>query len=223
MFRKRNVQSLETEFAGLVFSNPVGHPYTLLKKRFKWLRMAPKAGFLTLTPPQDDILNWIKGLKSEQPGNSLLAVDIKTDIVRTFSLVYDFADFIIIDPDSNVGIDAVDISDTLELLDELVSLRLCYERYTPMFLRLGLGTSPDELKSLLGACQLDGLDGVIVPGLAYLAQVRDITLGRVPIICPVNTPADGLQALENGATLLELPSCKGLNKLLNTLENKQVV
>jgi hypothetical protein len=222
MFRK-SYQHLETEIAGLVFPNPVGHPYTLLKHRFKWLRRAPRAGFLTLTPPQDDILNWIKGLKSEQPENSLLAVNIHTDIIRTFSLVYDFADFIIIDPDSNVGIDAVDISDTHDLLDELVSLRLCYERYTPVFLRLGQGTSPDELNSLLGACQLDGLDGVVVPGLASLTRVRDITLGRVPIICPVNSPADGLQALENGATLLELPSSKGLNKLLSALENKQIV
>lgn len=222
MFRK-NYQHLETEFAGLVFPNPVGHPYTLLKKRFKWLRRAPRAGFLTLTPPQEDVLNWIKSLRSEQPENSLLAVNIHTDIIRTFSLVYDFADFIIIDPDSNVGIDAVDISDTHDLLDELVSLRLCYERYTPVFLRLGQGTSPDELRSLLGACQLDGLDGVVVPNLASLAQVREITLGRVPVICPVKSIPEGLQALENGAGLLELPSSKGLNKLLSILEDKQLV
>ena len=219
MFQKR-YQHLDTEVAGLVFPNPAGHPYVIQKKRFKWLRPTPKAGFLTVTPPQDNILFWIKSLKSE-PETSLLAVDLKTDIVRTFSLVYDFADFIIIDPDSNLGIDAVDISDTHDLLDELVSLRLCYERYTPVFLRLEQGISQDELKSLLGAAQLNGLDGVVVPSYSLLAKVKELTLGRVPLICQVANPEEGKSALENGACLVELPSSKGLNKLLSSLVDKQ--
>lgn len=221
MFRK-SYQHLETEVAGLVFPNPAGVPYVIRDRRFKWLRPAPKAGFLTVTPPPENILPWIKALKSE-PETSLLAVDIRQDILRTFSLVYDFADFIIIDPDNNLGIGASDISDTHDLLDELVSLRLCYERYTPVFLRLPRETNADELKSLLGACQMNGLDGVVLSGMASLAQVREITLGRVPLICPVHTTEEGLQALENGACLVEFSSSKGISKLLNSLEKKQLV
>ncbi len=220
MFRK-SFQHLETVVAGLVFPNPAGVPYVIRKKRFKCFRPAPKAGFLTVTPPSEHILSWIKALKSE-PDSSLLAVDIQTDIVRTFSLVYDFPDLIIIDPDSNVGIGAADISDTHDLLDELVSLRLCYERYTPVFLRLAQGLSQGELKSLLGACQLNSLDGVVLPNFASLQQVKELTLGRVPMICPVATPEEGLQALEAGACLVELPSSKGINKLFKALENKQL-
>ena len=223
MFHRNSVQHLQTEVAGLVFPNPAGVPSVIHKTRFSWLHRAPEAGFLVLTPPShEEVLPWIKGLSGER-GSSILAVDIKTDIVRSFSLVYDFADFIIIDPDSDMGIDAVDISDIQSLLDELVSLRLCYERYTPVFLRLSHGTSPDELKFLLGACRLNGLDGVVVSHLSMLGTVRELTQGRVPVICRVNTPEEGLQALEGGASLLELPDAKPLGKLLKALENKQKI
>ena len=108
MFRKNNVQHLQTEVAGLVFPNPAGVPFVIHKTRFSWLHRAPEAGFLVLTPPShEEVLPWIKGLSGERE-SSILAVDIKTDIVRSFSLVYDFADFIIIDPDSDMGIDAVE-------------------------------------------------------------------------------------------------------------------
>ena len=216
-------QNLVKEVAGLVFTNPVGMPYTIKKGHFSLFQGVPKAGFLTLTPPKESVLGWIRGLDKEQFGASRLAVDLSADIVRNFSLIYDFADFIIIDPDNNLGIGASDISDTHDLLDELVSLRLCYERYTPVFLRLPRETNADELKSLLGACQMNGLDGVVLAGMASLAQVREITLGRVPLICPVHTTEEGLQALENGACLVEFSSSKGISKLLNSLEKKQLV
>lgn len=222
MFSKKD-HNLQVEVAGLAFPNPVGVPFVIQKRRFSWWHRAPEAGFLMLTPPSHEaVLPWIKGLTSE-PESTILAVDIKTDIVRTFSLVYDFADFIVIDPDSDLGIGAADISDTQSLLDELVSLRLCYERYTPVFLRLAHGTSPDELKILLGACRLNGLDGVVVSHLSMLGTVRELTQGRVPVICRVNTPEEGLQALEGGASLLELPDAKPLGKLLKALENKQEI
>ena len=222
MFRKRD-QHLETEVAGLVFPNPAGVPYVLKEHRyFKCFFKSPKAGFLVLMPPRENILPWIKSLKSE-PDSTVLAVDIHSDIVRTFSLVYDFADLIIVDPDSDQGIGAADISDTQQLLDELVSLRLCYEHYTPVFLHLSHGISHEELEALLGTCQLNGLDGVVAPNLAMLGQIREMTLGRIPVACMASTPEDALHALENQASLVILTSSKGLNKLLNSLENKQIV
>ena len=217
---KKSYQHLETEVAGLVFPNPAGVPYVIRDRRFKWLRPAPKAGFLTVTPPPENILPWIKALKSE-PETSLLAVDIRQDILRTFSLVYDFADFIIIDPDNNLGIGASDISDTHDLLDELVSLRLCYERYTPVFLRLSHGSTPEELHSLLDTCQLSGVDGVVVPTLSMFYKVRELTLGRVPVICQIQDVEEGLMALHEGVSLLEAkPGFKGLSKLLKKLEKQ---
>ena len=219
MFRK-STNNLETEVAGLVFPNPVVIPYFQRKCRFSCLHRAPKVGFLTLIPPRDNVLPWIKNLKNE-PGNALLAVDLSSDIIRTFSLVYDFADLIVVDPDSDNGIDAADVADTVSLLDELVSLRLCYERYTPVFLRLSHGITLEELHTLLDACQLSGLDGVVVPSSSMLSAVKEKTLGRLPVICMVQNPEEALLALRSGASLLEAkPGFKGLNKLLKMLEKQ---
>lgn len=210
------------ELAGLVFQNPVGTPYTIKKRRFALCNRAPKAGFLTLTPPKEQVLSWIRGLEHEKFGDSLIAVNISRDIVRTFSLVYDFPAFIIIDPDSDNGISATDISDTQVLLDEIVSLRLCYERFTPIFLRLSHGLPEDELKYLLNACQLAGLDGVVAPNPKIVTRVREITLGRLPVIGMAQSQEEALQALDNGADLVEASiGPHGLKKLVKTLEKRQ--
>ena len=215
---------LETEVAGLVFSNPLGIPYSMDRhRRLCALHTAPKAGFLVLTPPKDNVLTWIQRLKTECVSGPLKAVNVKSDIVRTFSLVYDFADLIIIDPDSDNGIDSPDLSDTVALMDELVSLRLCYEYYTPVFLRLTHGLTPEELHTLLDTSQLSGLDGVVVPSLAVAASVKEMTLGRFPVICRVQSPEEGLQAHQEGAVLLEAaPNFRGIGikKLLKKLEKE---
>lgn len=215
-------QILQKEVAGMVFRNPAGIPYTIKKRLLPLFSRVPKAGFLTLNPPKEQVLSWIRSLDHQKTGESLIAVNISTDIVRTFSLVYDFPAFIIVDPDSDSGIGATDISDTQVLLDELVSLRLCYERYTPFFLRLSHGLTDDELKYLLGACQLAGVDGVVVPTHQTVSRVQEITLGRLPAIGMARNQEEALQALENGASLVELHlGAIGLRKLVKTLEKRQ--
>ena len=213
-------QNLVKEVAGLVFTNPVGMPYTIKKGHFSLFQGVPKAGFLTLTPPKESVLGWIRGLDKEQFGASRLAVDLSADIVRNFSLIYDFADFIIVDPDTDNGIGATDISDTQVILDELVSLRLCYERYTPFFLRLKHGLSEEELQYLLGACRLAGIDGVAAPA-KMLPRINALTQGRVAVIACADSQEEALQALQDGASLLEVNiGPLGVKKLLKTLEKR---
>ncbi|MBR4775588.1 MAG: hypothetical protein IK008_05785 [Bacteroidales bacterium] len=212
---------LEREVSGLFFTNPVGVPYTIKKRGFSLFRPAPKSGFLTLTPPEESVMNWIRGLEKKKMGNCVLAVNVNTDIVRTFSLVYDFAGFIIVDPDSDKGIDASDISDTQVLIDELVSLRLCYERYTPFFLRLRHGISEEELHYLLGACRLAGLDGVAAPA-RMVSRINALTEGRLTVIASANSQEEALRAFREGASLLELNDIGpiGVKKLLKKLETQ---
>ena len=208
------------EIFGMVYSNPVGMPYTIKKRRVSLFHRVPKAGFLTLTPPNESVLAWIRGLDKEKLGDCRLAVDINSDIVRNFSLVYDFADFIIVDPDSDNGIGARDISDTQVILDELVSLRLCYEHYTPFFIRLKHGLSEEELQYLLGACRLAGIDGVAAPA-QLVSRINALTQGRLPVIATLEGPEMAIQALQDGASLLEVNiGPLGVKKLLKTLEKQ---
>ena len=201
LFGSHKNKALDTSVAGLDFKNPVG------------LRQSPNirqlrdcktfgAGFVTLTPPKEDVLNWILGLQ-EYRRKTVLAINVYSDLTRTFSLVYDFSDLIIIDPDGDHGIDSPDISDTSVLLDEVVNRRLCYEHYTPIALRLSHGHTPEEISALLNHCRLSGIDAVVVPGAKKVGTILEATQHRYPIIGAVDTPEEALECLRMGASLVE--------------------
>ncbi len=201
LFSGKNKKLPDVELVGLKFSNPVGVVETL-DLSTKWHRRRCKAGFVTLTPPKDSVLEWIMNLQDYRK-DTLLAVNINSDIVRCFSLVYDFADLIIIDPDTDNGISSPDISDTAELLDELVNLRMCYERYTPVFLRLSHADTPDEIPALISCARLAGLDGIVAPTPQKVRLTLEECEGRLPVIGVAQSPEEGMEELLAGASLIE--------------------
>lgn len=213
----RKKKSLALEVAGLNFANPVG-----LTQGAEGLKkcplFAPKAGFIVATPPKENLIDWITKLQDfTQQG--VIAVNLCNDIVRTFSLLYDFAHFIIIDPDSNNGIRSADISDMTELIDEIVSLRLCYERYTPIFLRLSHAETPQELHPLCSYARLSGLDGLVAPDPERVRMTLEECQHRVPVIGVAQNAETALKELQNGASLVQTNlSSLALGKLLKTLE-----
>lgn len=193
--RKKSNPLVEIEFSGLRFRNPLGVPVQV-KTPFQALKVLhTRPGFVSLTPPKEGILPWIESLQ-KLPRESVLAVNIRHDIVRSFSLLYDFPDFIIVDPDG--GSVTPDISDLTDLLDSLLSLRLCYERYTPLFVRVPQGLSPDEVAPLLSFCQLSGVDGMVVSGASKAVFAREHTLGRMPIIVSTQNYDEALSLLLQG-------------------------
>ncbi len=213
----RKKKSLALEVAGLNFANPVG-----LTQGAEGLKkcplFAPKAGFIVATPPKENLIDWITKLQDfTQQG--VIAVNLCNDIVRTFSLLYDFAHFIIIDPDSNNGIRSADISDMTELIDEIVSLRLCYERYTPIFLRLSHAETPQELHPLCSYARLSGLDGLVAPDPERVRMTLEECQHRVPVIGVAQNAETALKELQDGASLVQTNlSSLALGKLLKTLE-----
>lgn len=189
-FKRKHAK--ETDVLGLRLSSPVGSRE----------KMYSGAGFVTLTPPSDGVLNWIQEL-GQYRHESAIAVNISADIIRNFSLVYDFADLIIIDPDGDNGIDSPDLADTSQLIDEVVSLRLCYENYTPVALRLSHGHTPDEIKALLDHCRMSGIDAIVAPGAAKVRFVASQTAGRLPIIGSAESIEETIDSFSGGACLVE--------------------
>ncbi len=213
----RKKKSLALEVAGLNFANPVG-----LTQGAEGLKkcplFAPKAGFIVATPPKENLIDWITKLQ-EFTRQGVIAVNLGSDIVRSFSLLYDFAHFIIIDPDSNNGIRSADISDMTELIDEIVSLRLCYERYTPIFLRLSHAETPQELHPLCSYARLSGLDGLVAPDPERVRMTLEECQHRVPVIGVAQNAETALEELQDGASLVQTDlSSLALGKLLKTLE-----
>ena len=203
-------KKLEREVSGLYFRNPLGSPSGLV--RF--------ASFIVTDPPKDNVIDWLSGIKRRNPGQ-VSVVHIAEDIQRLFSLSYDFADILIIDTDLTGGINAMDISDTVNLLDSLLALRLCYEKYTPVYLKISNEVSSEELKTLVSYCRMSGIDGIVTHNLQKLNAIREQSLGRIPIMGVTTDPAEALQMLAQGASLVELDTNLLLfKKTLKTLEKQ---
>ena len=217
LFGSHKRKALDTNVAGLELKNPLGIRLSPSIRQLRECRTFG-AGFVTLSPPDDNVLNWILGLQ-EYRKRSILAVNVSSDLARSFSLVYDFSDLIIIDPDGDHGIDSSDISDTTVLLDEVVSLRLCYEHYTPIALRLSHGHTPDEIHTLLSHCRLSGIDAVVVPA-KKVGMVLEETQHRYPVIGSADRMEEALECLQAGASLAETTLRPfTFNKLLKTLSH----
>lgn len=226
MFRlfRKDSGLLVREVAGISFRNPLGVFYSEAGRHFASAKRT-NAAFITLSPPSGGILKWI-GQLQDYRSKCVLAVNLSADIQRSFSLVYDFADLIVLAPDSDNGIDATDIADTQHLIDEVVSLRLCYERYTPIFLRLSHGLTEEELRSLLSSCQMSGVDGAFVPGKRMLSLAKEITLGRFPLVGVAVTQEEALGMIQEGYPLVEtklkpVAACKLLKTIENQAQNKK--
>ena len=201
-FWKKQYKGLETDVCGMSFRHPLD--------------------FTTLTPPQTNVLQWITDLRNAHE-KRLIAVSIKSDIVRTFSLVYDFGDLLIVDPDSaNSGIAGADLSDTMAVLDELLSLRLCYERYRPIWLKLSVAMEPEEARRLLDFCRYSGIDGVVLTSGKRVKSTIADTQGRLPVMGIPKTEQEALQMIQDGASLLDgsLLSPLARKKVLRKLEKK---
>ena len=216
---KPHFKGLGIEVSGLRFSNPVGLSRVGNSSRIRPLT-GLGLGFLTVTPDSDNILDWIQQLAGQRHNqDTLLGVNLKKDIERSFSLVYDFADFIIIDTNTNGGIDSPDLPDIPALLDELLNLRLCYEQITPIFLRLPVGLTPEDMQSILSYCLLSGINGIVASGIGDVRKVLEFTKMRIPVMGTCYTPEEATLMRLEGASLVELPVRPPVAlKLLKNLE-----
>lgn len=189
---KHTNPGLEKEVSGILFRHPVGSSLP-----------CKSASFIVATPPKENVIGWISDIRQRYKGKRVI-VDIADDIQRNFALSYDFADIIVINPNSSGGINALDVSDTVSLLDSLLALRLCYEKYTPVYLRISNSLTPEELDTLLSYSRLSGIDGLVVQGLSKVQALLELTQGRMPVIGSSDSEEEALQILSAGASLVEL-------------------
>ena len=207
LFRKNNTDKLAIEVSGVLFPHPIGSSIP-----------CKSASFIVVTPPKEDVIKWISEVRNQFKGKAVI-VDVSEDIQRNFSLSYDFADILVLNPNKNDGINAMDISDTVSMLDSLLSLRLCYEKYTPVYLRLSNELTPDELDTLLSYSRLSGIDGLAVQGHERVKNILALTQGRIPVMGCTDNPQEALQILEAGASLVELNAgLLAVKKTVKTLE-----
>lgn len=216
--RKKFSPALKTEFSGLHLETPLGVRVQGDSPSLARKMQRSRPGFMTLFPPKEGILGWIESLHALHL-DTVLAMNLRHDIARSFSLVYDFPDLIIIEPEAVPS--TPEVPEITDLLDELLSLRLCYERYTPVFLRIPNGLGPDEVAPLLGYCQLAGVDGVLVSGPAKARFAREHTQGRLPVIATADNYEEALSLALDGFPVETTLSPFARVKILKSLEKQK--
>jgi len=214
---RREHPALARDLFGLHFRHPIGLA-PVLERQEELLDMCDSIGysFTSVIPgetPVQTIAERLQGRTTpivaavELRAEGASEEDAKQQLVRHFSLLYDFADFFIVDINRESGLSSLDdFSDWTELLDELLSLRLYYERYKPILLRIAPGHSEEQMTRILDFCLLSGFDGVVAPGLSKVRFCAQYVQNRLPIIGSgaVTSTEEAVSLLQAGASLIEV-------------------
>jgi len=223
LFYRREHPALARELFGLQFQHPVGLA-PVLDRQVELLDICEDLGFsfVGIVPDATPVKTIAQRLQ-ERKNSIVTSIELRAEgpseeqakrtLVRRYSLLYDFTDLFTVDINWESGQSSLDdISDWTELLDELLSLRLCYEKYRPILLRISPSHTEEQMARILDFCQLSGIDGVVVPGITKIRFCSSYCKGRLPIVGSgaVTVPEEAVALLQAGASLVEVG--QGLKK-----------
>ena len=214
---RREHPALAREVFGIQFRHPIGLA-PVLQQQVELLDICDTFGFsFTGFIPGDMPIQTVAELLQGRQTPIVAAVELRAvgeseeaaqqALIRQFSLLYDFADFFVIDINRESGLSSLDdFSDWTALLDELLSLRLYYEKYKPIVLRIAPGHTEEQMKRILGFVLRSGFDGVIAPGISKVRFCVEYTQNRIPVIGAgaVSSIEEARGLLEAGAVLIEV-------------------
>ena len=251
--RRHGVIIPDKEVFGLRFRTPLGLGSDL-DRNGEHINMLSSFGFghvcagpLTLLPQENDEEAPNKGIRhaldriQAHPPKGLTALDITAghactddesiarDILTSFCLGYDFADFFILDFRPSWIRSLLDPSLVEGILDPVLVARLSYDAYKPVLLRLPDGISVQMLDEIVTFCRMNGVDGIVLSDREAVRHVALTSLGRFPVIAAdlVTKATDVRELLAEGADLVEISSAfvSGGGALVNgiykTLEQKK--
>ena len=214
---RREHSSLARDVFGIHFRHPIGLA-PVLEQQVDLLDLCDSIGFsFTGFIPGETPVQTIAERLQDRESPIVAAVELRAEgdseeqaqqaLVRQFTLLYDFADYFVIDINRESGLSSLDdFSDWTGLLDELLSQRLYYEKYKPILLRIAPGHTEEQMMRILDFSLQSGFDGVIAPGIAKVKFCTEYTRNRLPVIGSgaVSSPEEALELLQAGATLIEV-------------------
>lgn len=90
--------------------------------------------------------------------------DAAKDYESAFALLYDFVDMFVVNVScpNVVGLTSLqDISFLSEIVDKLLSLRMYYDEYRPILLKVSPDLSKEQLDDIVDYCLRSGIDGIV--------------------------------------------------------------
>ena len=235
---RREHPALERDVFGIHFRHPVGLA-PVLERQVDLLDECDGIGFsFTGVIPGETPVQTVAERLQARTTPIVVSVELRAEgdeeekaqrsLIRQYSLLYDFTDYFVIDINRESGLSSLDdLSDWTPLLDEVLNLRLCYEKYRPILLRISPGHSEEQMARILDYCLISGLDGVVAPGISKVRFCAEYTKNRLPIIGSgaVSTTEEAIALLQAGASLIEVAHGlrnKGLSsakRLLQAIDN----
>jgi dihydroorotate dehydrogenase len=195
---KRSAPTLRKELMGLSFSSPIGVAAGIDKRGEYADEVACYSpGFLEIGPLRD-VMFAIQHLQKHTEDIIVLGNLSNTkDLERSFSLLYDFVDAIVLNVSLNTSISHV--------IDHLLDLRRYNDTYKPIIFKLFPDLTPDVLDQLADYMLRSGIDGVMV-NAEFVHDVQEKTLGLMPIIAvaEISSPERAAQILDTGADLIAI-------------------
>ena len=114
--------------------------------------------------------------------------EVTGDYKKAFSYLYDFVDMFSVNVSCpNVeGLQHLqDVSYLSDIVDQLLDLRVCYDTYKPLLVKVSPDIPREELDDILDYCMLSGVDGIVA---------GNTTLSREGLV----TPAKKLEKIGKG-------------------------
>ena len=120
------------------------------------------------------VKNAVEHLKKERP-NVIVAANISKnstsinedaakDYESAFALLYDFVDMFVVNVScpNVVGLTSLqDISFLSEIVDRILNLRMYYDNYRPILLKVSPDLSKEQLDDIVDYCLRSGIDGIV--------------------------------------------------------------
>ena len=120
------------------------------------------------------VRNAVEHLKKERPNvivaanisknTSSINEDAAKDYESAFALLYDFVDMFVVNVScpNVVGLTSLqDISFLSDIVDKLLDLRMVYDSYKPILLKVSPDLSSEQLDDIIDYCLRSGIDGIV--------------------------------------------------------------
>lgn len=114
--------------------------------------------------------------------------DAAKDYEKSFGLLYDFVDMFVVNIScpNVVGLTALqDISFLSEIVDKLLDLRMYYDNYKPILLKVSPDLSHQQLDEIIDYCLRSGIDGLVAgnttrsrDGITSISQEKIEAIGN---------------------------------------------
>ena len=242
--RKRS-SGLTKELFGITFPNPVGlaagidpdakHYNALKKDGFGFIEI----GSITPVPqsgkmPGKGLKNAVERLKNNPPRGiiaanicrnaSTLNENAGKDYEKCFAMLYDFVDMFVVNvssPEVDYLRDLQDVESLSEIIDKLLSLRMYFDQYKPILIKISPDLTPQVLDDIIDCVMISGIDGIVAcnscrnteedqytKSLSTVKYIVKKTGGTLPVIATggIDSPQKALEMLNCGASLVELCS-----------------